>query len=310
MTEAEWLACADPAAMLEWLLQHWTNRLPASDRKLRLFACACCRQAWDGVVCKGCAGNGKQYRVQTEWGVEECRCIDGCKGTGRVGGLTDPCSWRAVEVAERFADGGAAEAEMHHVRMQDGWAGAHAGNESNPAYWCCITARPIADFLPEMLRLAKPLPPLAAQAALLRDIFNPFQPKIELIEPMPDDLLDHSMDCCCGDRRCPAQFGKPVAWLRWNDGTVPRLARAIYDERRWGDMPILADALLDAGCDDDGLIQHCRGKEWHAVYDHLGKVTSGPFKGAKIAIKQEAWRPLRGPHVRGCWVLDLLLGRQ
>src|SRR5262249_35678873 len=37
--------------------------------------------------------------------------------------------------------------------------------------------------------------------------------------------------------------------LAWNDRTVPRLAHGIYDERRWGDMPILGDALLDAGCD-------------------------------------------------------------
>lgn len=65
-------------------------------------------------------------------------------------------------------------------------------------------------------------------------------------------------------------------WLTWNDGTVPKLATIIYDQ--WNDpqMPILGDALEDAGCDNEGIMQHCRAG---------------------------------GPHVRGCWVLDLLLGK-
>jgi hypothetical protein len=64
--------------------------------------------------------------------------------------------------------------------------------------------------------------------------------------------------------------------LTWNDGTVPRIAQHIYDERRWNDMPILGDALLDAGCDDEELLSHCRGD---------------------------------GPHVRGCWAVDLILNK-
>jgi len=65
--------------------------------------------------------------------------------------------------------------------------------------------------------------------------------------------------------------------LAWGDRLVVRLARAIYDERRWGDMPLLRDALLDAGCDSDDILSHCRQR---------GAV-----------------------HVRGCFALDLLLGR-
>jgi hypothetical protein len=66
------------------------------------------------------------------------------------------------------------------------------------------------------------------------------------------------------------------AVLAWNDATVPRLARAIYEDRGFGRLPLLGDALLDAGCDDEELIRHCR---------------SG------------------GPHVRGCWAVDLILGK-
>ena len=69
----------------------------------------------------------------------------------------------------------------------------------------------------------------------------------------------------------------PPHLLAWNDGTVPRLARAIYDERAFDRLPILADALEDAGCTNADLLSHLRGP---------------------------------GPHVRGCWALDLLLGKE
>jgi hypothetical protein len=74
---------------------------------------------------------------------------------------------------------------------------------------------------------------------------------------------------------------RPVAveprWLNWNDGTVSQIAQAIYDERAFDRMPILADALEDAGCDNADILRHCREP---------------------------------GEHVRGCWVIDLLLRKQ
>jgi hypothetical protein len=67
------------------------------------------------------------------------------------------------------------------------------------------------------------------------------------------------------------------AWLTWNEGAVCKLAQGIYDERAFDRLPILADALEDAGCDNADLLAHCRsGRE----------------------------------HVRGCWVVDLLLGKE
>ena len=64
--------------------------------------------------------------------------------------------------------------------------------------------------------------------------------------------------------------------LAWNDGAVHKMAEVIYDDRAFDRLPILADALEDAGCDDADILGHCRGP---------------------------------GPHVRGCWVVDLLLGK-
>lgn len=65
-------------------------------------------------------------------------------------------------------------------------------------------------------------------------------------------------------------------WLAWCDKTVPKLARAIYEERAFDRLPILADALEEAGCADADILDHCR-------------------------------QP--GEHVRGCWVIDLILGK-
>ena len=71
----------------------------------------------------------------------------------------------------------------------------------------------------------------------------------------------------------------------WNDSLVPRMANAIYEERALPEgqldparLAILGDALEDAGCPaDHELLQHLRAP---------------------------------GPHVRGCWVVDLLTGRE
>ena len=71
---------------------------------------------------------------------------------------------------------------------------------------------------------------------------------------------------------------RPVAFSpAWRTDTVVSLARQMYESHEFGAMPILADALQDAGCDDDDILNHCRGP---------------------------------GPHVRGCWVVDLVLGKE
>ena len=89
----------------------------------------------------------------------------------------------------------------------------------------------------------------AAQTALVRDLFgNPFRPVT--VDP---------------------------SWLAWNERTVVKLAQGIYDERAFDRLPVLADALEEAGCDDPDILGHCR-------------------------------QP--GEHVRGCWVVDLLLGKE
>ena len=49
-------------------------------------------------------------------------------------------------------------------------------------------------------------------------------------------------------------------WLTWNDGTVLKLARAIAEEGSYHALPILADALEEAGCDNGVILGHCRSR--------------------------------------------------
>jgi hypothetical protein len=76
-------------------------------------------------------------------------------------------------------------------------------------------------------------------------------------------------------------FGNPFHPITfspsWHTDTALSLARQMYDSRDFSAMPILADALQDAGCDNEDILSHCRG----------------------------GW-----PHVRGCWVVDLVFGKE
>jgi hypothetical protein len=76
-------------------------------------------------------------------------------------------------------------------------------------------------------------------------------------------------------------FGNPFRPVtfdpRWRTSDVLGLARAIYEDRAFDRLPILADALMDTGCADEQILDHCRGD---------------------------------GSHVRGCWVVDLVLGKE
>jgi hypothetical protein len=74
-----------------------------------------------------------------------------------------------------------------------------------------------------------------------------------------------------------SSFPPPSVSPSWRTYDVRALAEAIYEERAFDRMPILADALQEAGCNNDAILTHCRSD---------------------------------GPHVRGCWVVDLVLGKE
>lgn len=257
MKEHDWLSSVDPQAMLLWLTEVSHLHGKASDRKLRLFACACCRHDWE-------------Y-------------------------MTDPRSRRAVKTAERWADGRADDKEVKSAR-ETAWL-AYCSEES-PCRSCsaveCLRlyTRPWETAVHESWFALSDKP--VVQADLLRCIVgNPFRSWQCQCDPEVG-LTD--CEWCRGRRK----------WLMWNDGTVVKIARMIYDEHRWDDMPILADALEDAGCGNEDMLQHCRGWQRYPVC-----LSSEHFRVDEHGHCHECGRWVRAEagHARGCWVVDLILGK-
>jgi hypothetical protein len=81
----------------------------------------------------------------------------------------------------------------------------------------------------------------------------------------------------CGLIRCLFPLRATSLGSSYFTANVVALASQMYESRDFSAMPILADALQDSGCDNDDVLNHCRGD---------------------------------GPHVRGCWVVDLVLGKE
>jgi hypothetical protein len=250
MTEAEWTSCREPEKMLTFLRE--SGRV--SERKLRLFGVAVCRRIWPL--------------------------------------LTDPRSRKALDLAEQWAEGRATE---------EGLAAAHddATAAANDGYWqarspgtyaenlatratlaaaqavCSVVEGSYAEVAEQAARAS------AHQAAAVVLFARDDEPAAERASQSAHRAQEAGQASLLRDIFGPPPFGSygPVDFsvLRWNDGTVVRIARGIYEEGAFERMPVLADALLDAGCDRDDMLEHLRSP---------------------------------GPHVRGCFALELLLGRE
>lgn len=185
----------------------------------------------------------------------------------------DPKDLHAVDVAERYADGESSSAELEAAGT---YIAGPPSARRTAAFACRDAASTDSGFLladcsagnaawaageyaasqagtnpDDPVFAAARAAEEATQAALLREIFGPL--------PFRD-----------------GQF-LPSSVLIWNDGCVVKLATSIYQERSFDRLPILADALEEAGCDNAEIVNHCR-------------------------------QP--GEHVRGCWVVDRLLGKE
>jgi hypothetical protein len=178
--------------------------------------------------------------------------------------LPGPRSKHTVEVLEQYAEGVSSAQELDAARREC-WedAGLVDNPEGNKHPSEIAIAAVSFDNILDMLMTAAEAtawvkagtpeaisePEERAQCGVIREIFgNPLQP-----------------------------IAVDSAWLAWNDGAIRKMALAIYDARAFDRLPLLADALEDAGCTNADILAHCR---------------SG------------------GEHVRGCWVVDLLLGKE
>jgi hypothetical protein len=213
---------------------------PLGDRLLLLYGVACCRLHWHL--------------------------------------LSHQMSREAVEWTERYVDGLASRDEEYR-RIEWYSEGATFGFQGDPKgeydddYFADRSKRAdIAHFANLLMSFddQSPVDPTTSRNEWLMalDDETPFDPTFSRYRDVLSVPLIHDI---FGNPYRPISFAPH--WLTEN---VIGLARTIYDERCFDRMPILADALMDAGCFDDGILNHCRGK---------------------------------GPHVRGCWVVDLILER-
>jgi hypothetical protein len=204
----------------------------------------------------------------------------------RVWHLLEPPSRRAVGAIERFADGRATELERRAAEAEASavsarLASATFGKEDTPispescaaAAVLCLTASRAeeATWLPfgQFIAEQVTMHVLLAERLALGD--EEWERVCPGGEDRPRLALSHVLRDIIGNPFRPMIFEE--SWL-----TPPfvSIARAIYDDRAFGRMGFLADVLEKAGCTNASVLGHCRGP---------------------------------GPHTRGCWLLDLLLGK-
>jgi hypothetical protein len=261
MTEHEWWTATTPYALAEWL---FFAQL-ATDRKLSLFSVACCQPVLPHL---------KQFRAPAT---------------------------RLLSLVEEFADGRNSESAFAQPREELGRVWRDYEDEmmrekpitdEETAFWfvsqCGMRAALIAAFHSEerdrpdqryrrrgfyLHQPRRRVFPLSVAAETAQAIATATDPAEEQTLAEAGTYQVHLIHDIFG----PLPFRDIAVSPSWLTSDVQLLAQGIYDEKAFGRMPILADALQDAGCDNEDILTHCREVGWE--------------------------------HIRGCWVIDLLLGR-
>jgi hypothetical protein len=238
MTEAEWLDKPDDY----YSIQFFNNRV--SERRRRLLACACCRRVWD---------------LLPQDSIRKC-----------------------IVLAESYADGEITEAELNAARhhpyfadLQNHWRGA-------------------AKVIPQLsLRTLYAISTVEDLINSTADVYNTFRgTSLDAKQDYIPTPQHNEVTGGGGIETDKAEIAEKVRLLRdifgnpfrpvtfdpaWRTEQSVGLARMMYEKRTFDAMPILSDALQDAGCDNEDILRHCREP---------------------------------GVHVRGCWVVDLVLGKE
>ena len=212
----------------------------ASARKLRLFCCACCRRIWELLPTESRAGVEVSERF-ADGLVSAAKCRVAFEQAEAVA-LERGRPWSPD--AFTYATSSAGDASTLHATTVP--MAISAASTASKAVGCAA-GEIASDEDYDRTSDAAARQEVVEQSRLVRDIFgNPF---------------------------------RPVAFdAAWRTSDVVLLANGIYEEKAFDRMPILADALQDAGCDSDALLSHLRDTS--------------------------------ATHVRGCWALDLVLGKQ
>jgi hypothetical protein len=198
--------------------------------------------------------------------------VECCRGLKTS--VTDPRAWQALQTASDFADGQASAEQLRESWLAVRQALSRAPLSSRWEY--ALNALLHAASPQLTLYDAQNAARQAAQAGGYNWVYHDLDlPQRAFTLDRPEAMQQH-----CRIVRDLFPF-RPITiapqWLRWEQGQLARLALALYEEQRFEDMPILADALEEAGCDDPVLLEHARQ---------------------------------RGSHFRGCWLVDALLDRR
>jgi hypothetical protein len=295
LTEADWQACADPEPLLHFL------RDKGSCRKWRLFAVACCRRIAHLITdersrravevaarfADGAASEEEveAARIAAQQAQDEAKLAEYmaeaeanfCETSAYAAACCRLLAAVAVRCAfcrdpwHTDAEPGSFEADC---RMPSNEAAASAVGKD---HFAGLGREQGDDRLEEARRTADAAwaAEQSAHCDLLRDLFG------EHLGPVGEDgcwlpcglnTLSQVEQWCL--LPTPRKFAIRIEWLTWNGGTVGQIAQAIYEEEAFDRMPILADALEEAGCADADLLCHLRSA---------------------------------GSHARGCWALDAVL---
>ncbi len=299
----------DPKAMLEHLrIRHEPGGYDAvSDRKLRLFACACCRNR----------AHGKVSRFGQKWHRD----------------LLSACS-----IAEEFADG---------KGQLPPWRGEIDPKPDNETCWvvhspvaleaaqkAISTDHAVAEAAILRDIIGNPWRPV--QLPFVSDPCGKCGGDGGWWMSYPDEM--YQADVLSRWRECSDCYGSghTARHCPWLTPTVLNIAQTIYDTQDFGLMPFLADALEDAGCDNMEILNHCRGREMvlpastETVYQPI-RLTLCPHCGGKLKEHdydkghakwcERCWAVIRPDfdqieipaqwrqivHARGCHVVDLLM---
>jgi hypothetical protein len=244
MSEKLWLRETDPLALLglRYPMRSHGSTQPQS-RQSRFYLLACARKQWARLppVCRVLVGLAEVFAEAPR-----------------------------KEMVLHTAVAPVAEQLMHSAGDPDDLRSAEIG------LLLTVATAHIGPDLDRARRVAHDPPPGPALTAeewrgVAPLLYLPFEMKTPYYTWVPSALHDIEL--------LRDVYGNPYRYVPfpagWRTDTVTTFARTMYESREFSAMPIFADALEEAGCDNEEILEHCRS----------GK-----------------------PHVRGCWVLDLVLG--
>jgi hypothetical protein len=166
----------------------------------------------------------------------------------------------ALEAAEQFADAGGGPSELERASELVGYA---------------MAVLPSPDFRYQQaasILVGYSIHPSASTAAVSSAMFH-----LPAIGSLTNERFPRRLQCSLVRDIFGNPFRPMAIDTEWKTSTVVSLAKSMYESRDFSMMPVLSDALQDAGCESAEMLSHCRGSR---------------------------------PHVRGCWVVDGVLSRE